>query len=98
MKELAVHDSHTVLGAHFSQVHGQEVVSCYDNALVEYECLSKAVGILDLSFRGRICLTGSDRVRFLHGQVTNDIKSLQTGQGCYAALTTVKGKITSDLN
>jgi len=58
----------------------------------------KTAGVLDLSFRGRICLTGQDRARFLHGQVTNDVKSLQFGQGCYAALTTAKGKMESDLN
>jgi folate-binding protein YgfZ len=50
-----------------------------------------------LSFRSRICLTGADRVRFLHGQVTNDVKRLGVGEGCYAALTTTKGKMESDL-
>jgi folate-binding protein YgfZ len=41
---------------------------------------------------------GADRVRFLHGQVTNDIKRLRAGEGCYAALVTAKGKMQSDLN
>lgn len=54
--------------------------------------------MLDLSFRSRVCLTGNDRVRFLHGQVTNDVKKLGLGQGCYSALTTAKGKMQSDLN
>jgi folate-binding protein YgfZ len=43
-------------------------------------------------------LTGADRVRFLHGQVTNDLKRLRVGEGSYAALTTAKGKMESDLN
>ena len=54
--------------------------------------------MLDLSFRGRICLVGSDRARFLHGQVTNDVKKLAVGSGCYAALTTAKGRMESDLS
>jgi aminomethyltransferase len=37
-------------------------------------------------------------VRFLHGQVTNDVKKLRAGEGCYAALVTAKGKMESDLN
>ena len=37
-------------------------------------------------------------MRFLHGQVTNDVKKLRTGEGCYAALVTAKGKMVSDLN
>jgi len=54
--------------------------------------------VLDFSFRSRLCLVGADRVRFLHGQVTNDVKKLRPGEGCYAAITTAKGKMESDLN
>jgi folate-binding protein YgfZ len=54
--------------------------------------------VIDLSFRSRICLVGADRIRFLHGQVTNDVKKLPAGEGCYAAITTNKGKTESDLN
>jgi folate-binding protein YgfZ len=60
--------------------------------------LGEHAGVLDLSFRGRICLTGADRARFLHGQVTNDVNRLAAGDGCYAALITAKGRIQSDLN
>jgi folate-binding protein YgfZ len=34
----------------------------------------------------------------LHGQVTNDVKKLRASDGCYAAITTAKGKMESDLN
>jgi folate-binding protein YgfZ len=34
----------------------------------------------------------------LHGQVTNDVKSLGVGGGCYAALITAKGKMQSDMS
>ncbi len=50
----------------------------------------------NVSTRGRLKLTGEDRVRFLNGQVTNDIKILTKGSGCYAALTNAKGKMRSD--
>ncbi len=66
--------------------------------LNEYTALHETAGVIDLSSRGRICLTGADRNRFLHGQVTNDIKKLRVGEGCYAALVTAKGKMESDLN
>lgn len=45
---------------------------------------------------GLIDLHGEDRVRFLHGMVTNDIEKLQTGQGCHAAMLTTKGKLLAD--
>src|SRR5258708_20574434 len=70
----------------------------YGDWLAEYKALRESAGILDLSFRSRICLVGADRARFLHGQVTNDVKKLRIGEGCYAAITTAKGKMESDLN
>src|SRR5258707_11522384 len=70
----------------------------YGDWLAEYKALRESAGILDLSFRSRICLVGNDRVRFLHGQVTNDVKKLRVGEGCYAAIVTAKGKMESDVN
>jgi tRNA-modifying protein YgfZ len=51
----------------------------------------------DLRSNGRLILSGPDRVRFLHGMVTNDIQALQPGQGCHAAMLTTKGKMQADL-
>src|SRR3954464_7991125 len=53
--------------------------------------------VRDLSSRARFVLTGPDRVRFLHGMVTNDIEALAPGQGCRAAMLTVKGKTLAEL-
>jgi folate-binding protein YgfZ len=41
-------------------------------------------------------VTGTDRVAFLHGQCTNDIKSLAVGQSCYAVFLNAKGKMRGD--
>ena len=86
------------MNARFAEVNGLEVVEHYGDALAEYAALRASAGILDLSFRGRLCLTGADAVRLLHGQVTNNVKDLDVGEGCYAALVTAKGKMESDLN
>lgn len=53
--------------------------------------------IADLS-RERICfrITGADRVEFLHGQCTNDIKRLPVGGDCYVAFLNAKGKLRGD--
>ena len=63
----------------------------------EFTALTQAAGWLDQSDRSRLCLLGTDRVRFLHGQVTNDINGLGELTGCYAALVNAKGKMESDL-
>jgi len=95
---LALHEIHQRLGARFTAVNDLEAVGEYGDRLAEHEALRQKAGVLDLSFRGRLCLTGADRARFLHGQVTNDVNRLRPGQGCYAALVTAKGRMQSDLN
>ena len=94
----ALHEFHQGLNARFAEINGQQVVSDYGDPLAEHAALHQTAGALDLSFRGRLCLTGADRARFLHGQVTNNVQDLRPGQGCYAALVTAKGKLQSDLN
>jgi len=75
-----------------------KVVDHYGDALAEHAALREHAGVFDLSFRGRLSLAGADRQRFLNGQVTNNVKELKTGEGCYAALVTAKGRMVSDLN
>jgi folate-binding protein YgfZ len=98
MQQLQLHDFLQTQGARFTSLNGVEAVSDFGQPEAEHGALRETAGVLDLSFRSRLCLTGGDRVRFLHGQVTNDVKSLAAGQGCYAALVTAKGRMESDLN
>ena len=64
---------------------------------LHYGHLRRSAGVLDMSGRSRVCVTGADRQRFINGQVTNNVKDLKAGEGCYAALVTAKGKMQSDL-
>ena len=98
MTTLALHEFYAGLNAAFFEVKNCEVVERFSDWLAEHAALCKTAGVMDLSFRGRICLTGADRVRFLNGQVTNNVKDLRVGQGCQAALVSAKGKLQADLN
>jgi folate-binding protein YgfZ len=98
MTQLALHELHHTLGARFIEVNGMEAVEHYGDWLAEHAALRGSAGVIDLSFRSRLVLTGEDRVRLLNGQVTNNVKDLAVGSGCYAALVTNKGKMQSDLN
>ncbi|MBG88893.1 MAG: hypothetical protein CMO80_18605 [Verrucomicrobiales bacterium] len=89
---------HENFDATFAEVNGVELVSSYGDASSEYQALKKNAALIDLSPRGRLCLVGEDRSKFLHGQVTNDINSLAPGTGCYALLVTNKGKVQADMN
>ena len=53
--------------------------------------------LLDLSDRAKYIVTGNDRLRFLNGQLTNDILGLRPGSAIYACALTAKGKLCADL-
>src|ERR1043166_320155 len=50
-------------------------------------------GLIDLSERGRIRVSGSEATMFLNGLVTNDVKSLAEGRWMPAAFPTVQGRL-----
>src|SRR5579863_1016337 len=62
----------------------------------EFQALVSGCGVYRLD-RGHIALTGSDRVRWLNGMVTNNIRDLAVGRGAYAFLLNPQGKIQADL-
>ncbi len=98
MTPLTLHNFHAAHGARFAEVRGCEVVEDYGDWLAEHTALRASCAVMDLSFRSRLVLAGGDRVRLLNGQVTNNVKDLPAGEGCYAALVTNKGRMQSDLN
>ena len=98
MSSLSLHELHAEIGGVFGEQHGAEVVLHYANAAAEHAALHTSAAALDLSFRSRVCVVGADRVKFLNGQVTNNVAALKTGEGCHAMLVNAKGKVQSDLN
>ena len=69
----------------------------FGDSQAEFEALRKACGVYDLGFRAKISLTGGDRVRWLNGMVTNNIRDLAAGSGVYAFLLNPQGHILGDL-
>src|ERR1700693_2456403 len=63
----------------------------------EWAAVRQRCGLLDAGFRALLRLTGSDRVTFLQGMLSNDVALLKDGEGTYAALLTQQGKLVSDL-
>lgn len=63
-----------------------------------YKALREGAGLLDLTGRGLIALSGEDQVRLLHAMCTNHIEELRPGEGCYAFLLSAQGRILSDCN
>ena len=54
-------------------------------------------GLVDLSDRVKLRLTGTDRVRYLNGQVTSNVSLLPEGEGHPSCVLTAKGKLCADI-
>ncbi len=93
MKQSRLHEHHIKLGATFTDVGGWTVPAHYGDVVVEYAAIRQAVGLADLCPRGRLRVTGDDRVKWLQSIISNDILPLQPGQGVYSSLLTHKGKM-----
>ena len=63
-----------------------------------YTALRETAAWLDLSGRGKIRATGEDRARLLHAMTTNQVETLQPGEGCYAFFLSAQGRILADVN
>jgi folate-binding protein YgfZ len=73
------------------------MVTRADTTTEAHRAMLEGCALVDRSERGKLALTGPDATAFLHGQVTNDVESLEPGRGCYAAFLTHKGKMLGDL-
>lgn len=85
MPSVAVHDNSAPLVPDFSADR------------IEFGTLVTDCGLFDPGDRARISLTGGDRVRWLNGMITNNVRDLPAGQGVYAFLLNPQGHILGDL-
>ena len=98
MKRTPLYETHHALGAVFTgNVEDWELVDHFTAPHQEHHAVRQGVGVLDLSHRGRLRLTGSDRVAYLHRIISNDVEGLSVGEGNYATILTNRGKIIADM-
>ena len=88
---------HLSQGAALGEYRGGGVPARYTSVRDEAGAVRAGSGLFDFSFRAKIAGTGADRVRFLHGMVSNDVKKLAPGAGNYAALLNAQGQVLADL-
>jgi folate-binding protein YgfZ len=76
---------------------GATTAARFSDPVTEYSALQTSCAVYDLGFRALILLTGGDRVRWLNGMVTNNVRDLAAEQGVYAFLLNPQGHILGDL-
>src|SRR6202007_372298 len=80
-----------------AEYRGATTAARFTDPDTEFVKLRNECGVYDLGYRAKISLTGADRVRWLNGMVTNNIRDLAVGQGVYAFLLNPQGHILGDL-
>ena len=80
-----------------AEYRGATTVARFGSPQEEFPALLNGCGVYDLGFRARIFITGSDRVRWLNGMVSNNIRDLVVGRGVYAFLLNPQGRILGDM-
>ena len=99
MKRTPLYETHRTLGATFTKRYEDwELVGHFTDPLQEHYAVRQGVGVVDLSHRGRLRLTGSDRAAYLHRIISNEVEGLSVGEGNYATILTNRGKIIADMN
>src|SRR6266852_4571415 len=63
-----------------------------------YKAATQAAAVTEMDWFGVVKLTGSERVSWLQGMITNDVQNLAPGAGCYAAHLTPQGKIVAHMH
>jgi folate-binding protein YgfZ len=89
--------STTLPGANPSEHGGAATASDFGDTRAEFQSLLSGCGLYDLSWRAKIAVTGGDRVRWLNGMVSNNVRDLAPGHGVYAFMLNAQGRIQADL-
>src|SRR5512141_1744492 len=84
-------------GARMGEYCGASAVAAHGDLNQNFLALRDGCGIVSMTWRKRLKLTGEDRVRWLNGMVTNNIRDLAPGYGVYAFFLNPQGKIQADL-
>ncbi len=69
----------------------------FGDVRAEFQAVLAGCGVYDLSGRAKIALTGGDRVRWLNGMISNNVRDLAPGHGIYSFLLNAQGRIQGDL-
>lgn len=89
---------HQQLGATMMERDGWSVPGSYGDVLFEYATVREGgSGVIDLSNRGRILVSGAEAVQFLNGLITNDMKTLAENTWMPAAFPNVQGRLIASV-
>ena len=98
MPFTALRDKFVANGARMIERSGLQTPAAFGDPGSELGALRHQAGLHALDWQGKLVLTGEDRVRWLNGMVTNNVRDLAPGFGNYSFVLNPQGRIQGDLN
>ena len=84
-------------GARLAHYRGAETAASLGDAASEFRALLEGAAVYDVSWQAKLVLSGEDRVRWLNGMVTNNIRDLMPNHGAYSFVLNAQGRNLGDL-
>jgi len=84
-------------GARLGSYRGAETPASFGHTAAEFKALWQGAAVFDMSWQAKLIFSGRDRVRWMNGMVTNNIRDLAVGGGVYCFILTPQGHNQGDL-
>lgn len=96
-KQSSLTETHKLNRAVHLEREGWLLPAHFGDPAGEYRAVRSAAGLMDLSHRALLQFTGPDRISFLQGMLSNDLRNLNPFEGVYATILTQQGKVIADV-
>jgi len=97
MSVTTIQEKLAASGARFGVYRGADTPVSFGDTAAEFRALLQGCAIVDMRWQAKLVLTGEDRVRWLNGMVTNNVRDLAPGHGNYSFLLNAQGRIQGEL-
>jgi folate-binding protein YgfZ len=90
-------DEHRAAGASLAEFDGFTLPELFSNFESEHRAGDQTVALFDTNWHLVLAVAGRDRVRYLHAITSNNVQTLESGQGILALLLNPQGRILAEL-
>jgi len=96
LRQPPLADAHAAADATLTDFGGWEMPVEFASIRTEHEAVRESVGKFDVSHMGQLLVGGPDAATLSDRLVTNDVRALDPGESCYAAITDADGTMLDD--
>ena len=96
-KQSLLNQWHRQHGAVFVDHNGWQLPAHFGDSAAEYQAVRSAAGLFDFADRALLQFSGPDRLPFLQGMLSNDLRPLKMFDGQLSAILTQQGKVVADV-